>query len=318
MRVIFIASRWDYGDPARGPSFEETTFRSALQGMGHDVLPFDFVEREQAVGRERMNRELREFVLENDPDLAFFFLFRDEIAFDTIRSLTADGVRTVNWFADDHWRFENFSRHYAPAFSLVATTDADAIPKYAATGYGSVVLTQWAFNKYGPQPSVDGLQHYVTFVGQAYGDRPKTIRALRRAELQVDCWGMGWKNGRLSHEEMADVFATSRVNLNLGGAYRGRLGRRRPAQSQIKARPFEILGCGGFLLTDRAPRLAEYLSIGEELAAFEDRADLVRQATRWLEREDERRAIARAGRERVLAEHTYDHRFAEIFARVCD
>jgi spore maturation protein CgeB len=42
--------------------------------------------------------------------------------------------------------------------------------------------------------------------------------------------------------------------------------------------------------------------------------DLVDQVSYWLSHEDERAAVADAGHQRVLAEHTYDHRFAEIFA----
>jgi spore maturation protein CgeB len=42
----------------------------------------------------------------------------------------------------------------------------------------------------------------------------------------------------------------------------------------------------------------------------------VRQVGWWLEHEEERSATAEAGYRRVRAEHTYDHRFAEIFERI--
>jgi hypothetical protein len=32
----------DYGDPSEGPSFEDDNFRSAVDGMGHKLVPFDF------------------------------------------------------------------------------------------------------------------------------------------------------------------------------------------------------------------------------------------------------------------------------------
>jgi spore maturation protein CgeB len=44
--------------------------------------------------------------------------------------------------------------------------------------------------------------------------------------------------------------------------------------------------------------------------------ELIEQVGHWLAHEDERAAVAEAGYRRVLAEHTYDHRFAEIFARL--
>jgi spore maturation protein CgeB len=312
LRLAYIASRWDYGDPARGLSHEETNFRSALEGMGHEVHAFDFLTRLKEVGKAQMNRELARFVRDVDPDIAVFILFTNEIEIDTIRRLTDSGVTTYNWFADDHWRFDDFSRHFAPAFSLVSTTDRNAVEKYAAIGVDNVVLTQWACNRYLYDRRDIPLQHEVTFVGQKYGDRPKIIKALRRAGLDVSCWGYGWDTGRLGHDEMVDVFSSSRINLNISGAFRGRLWKRRPAVSQIKARPFEVAGSGGFVLTD-SPQIAEYLTPDREIGLFTDTADLIERAHDWLAREDDRAAAAQAGYERVRAEHTYDHRFEEIF-----
>ena len=50
------------------------------------------------------------------------------------------------------------------------------------------------------------------------------------------------------------------------------------------------------------------------LGVYDDPDDLVEQVRYWLEHEAERAAVAEAGYRRVLAEHTYDHRFAAIFA----
>src|SRR4051794_30325765 len=119
----------DYGDPARGPSFEETNFRSALEGMGHDVVPFDFMARKRAVGREAMNDELRALADETQADASFFVLFKDEIEPATIEAVGRASAPTINWFADDHWRFDDFSRHFGPSFDVCVTTDHDSVPK---------------------------------------------------------------------------------------------------------------------------------------------------------------------------------------------
>jgi spore maturation protein CgeB len=313
LTIAYVAPKWDYGDPARGLSFEETNFRSALEGMGHHLHPYDFVARHKEIGRSAMNAELDRFVREREPDLAFFFLFKDEIAVETVERLTAAGITTFNWFADDHWRFESFSRHYAPVFSLVSTTDRSAYEKYHAMGYRSVVLTQWAFNAHGYRPRPVELRYDVAFVGQRYGQRPRIVNALRSAGVDVRCWGHGWEAGRLSHEEMVDVFASSRVNLNLSNAWRAHFWRRQPPVSQIKARVFEVPGCGGFLLTDPAPALGQYLEIGREIDVYQDTTDLIERVRYWLENEAQRSAAARSARDRVLREHTYDHRLRDIF-----
>jgi len=332
MRILYVAMAHEYGRPELGPSFEEMNFRSALEGMGHDLHPFDFRARFDAVGREAMSRELVAAAADVEPDLAFFFLFENEIPPATIRAVGDAGrCPTMNWFADDHWRFDRFTSRYAPAFDWSITTDADALPKYRAAGVENVLLSQWGVNRYAYRKTADLLEHEVTFIGLPHGDRRATIDRLREAGHTVDCWGNGWPNGRADHDQMVHIFGASAINLNLsnsstpprtlrfrlGALARGRLDDARqakPRPSQIKGRVFEVPGCGGFLLTESVPHLEDYFTPGHEIAVFDGTEDLVEQVGYWLSHPDERTAIAGAGYRRALAEHTYDHRFAAIFA----
>ena len=326
MRVLYVGMAHDYGDPSRGPSFEETNFRSSLEGMGHDVVAFDFMARAKVVGKEAMRRELLRTAAEARADVGFFCLFTDELDIATVEAVRREGGHpTVNWFADDHWRFDRFSRHMAPAFDLAVTTDADALPKYAAAGIDHVHLSQWACNRYAYSRTTDVLERDVTFVGQPHGTRRETIDRLRTAGHDVACWGFGWPAGRLDHEAMVRTFNTSRINLNLSNSstppntLRVRVGRwlgrglKGPTPPQIKGRNFEVPGCGGFLLTERVPHLEDYFDLDREVAVYSDEAELLDRVEYWLTHEDERAAVADAGYRRVMSEHTYDHRFLRIF-----
>jgi spore maturation protein CgeB len=260
------------------------------------------------------------------PDVAFFCLFENELDPDTIRAVGREGgCPTVNWFTDDHWRFDIFTRHIASSFDLPVTTDPDSVPKYRAAGIDRVHLSQWACNQYAYR-RVDGpLSHGVTFVGQPHGRRGATIERLREAGIDVDCWGHGWPGGKLGHDDMVRVFSTSAINLNLSNAgeppntLRVRVGRllgrgpKGPKPAQIKGRNFEVPGCGGFLLAERVPHLERYFELDAEIGVYDGEDDLVERVRHWLANPEERAAVAEAGYRRVLAEHTYDHRFAEIF-----
>jgi spore maturation protein CgeB len=325
MHVLYVAMRNEYGDPSRGLSFEEMNFRSSLEGMGNELTTFDFMERSKHAGVARMRSDLIALAAEVKPDLAFFVLFTDQLDTDTIEAVGREGeCPTVNWFADDHWRFDGFTRHMAPAFDLAVTTDADSLPKYRQLPDTRVHLSQWACNRYAYSRVTTETRHELTFVGQPHGDRRQTVAMLQGAGFPVECWGFGWPSGSIEHARMVEVFASSRINLNLSNSseapgLKARLRRLLhlnpppPRPPQIKGRNFEVPGCGGFLLTERVPYLERYFALDREVAVFDGVDDLVDKVRFWLEHEQERQEVAAAGYRRVLAEHTYDHRFAAIF-----
>jgi spore maturation protein CgeB len=325
MKILYVAMRHEYGDPNRGLSFEENNFRGSLEGMGHILTVFDFLGRTRSDGVERMRRDLIALAGEAQPDLAFFVLFTDQLDTSTIEAVgRVGGCPTVNWFADDHWRFESFTRHFAPAFDLAVTTDADSLPKYHLLPNTRVHLSQWACNRYAYGRVTDEISHDVTFVGQPHGDRRQTVAMLRDAGIPVECWGFGWPSGPVEHAGMVEIFASSRINLNPSNSsevpgLKARLRRvlhlhpPPPRPPQIKGRNFEVPGCGGFLLTERVPHLERYFGLDQEVAVFDGTDDLLDKVRYWLGDDDERKRVADAGYRRVMAEHTYDHRFAHIF-----
>lgn len=339
-----MAMRWDYKDPARGHSFEFTNFWSSLQrfpGIETELFPFD--EIEAATGREEMNRALLRRVHEWEPDLVFFFMFTDEFDPDVVDKVTAR-TTTLNWFADDHWRFQIYSRKWAPHLTWVATTDSKAPERYRKAGYMNVIKTQWACNHHTYHPLEVERDLDVTFVGQPHGDRRETIDRIGSAGLRVDVWGFGWESGRLSQEQMIETFSRSKINLNLSNASRqvtprgiaglvlerrGRLvwpkfGRitanirefRAKGRDQIKGRNFEIPGCRGFLITTEVEGLEEYFRYEEEIVVFRSVAELIEKMEHYLGHDTEREAIAAAGHRRTIRDHTYERRFRDAFEQM--
>lgn len=323
MRILYVAMKYDYGRPEQGLSFEHTNFFGALDRMGHEIFYFDFLSLEQELGREKMNQRLLEVADEFQADLLFCCLFQENFGFETFRKISDSGKTiTFNWFTDDHWRFDNFSNRWAPAFNFVATTAASALPKYAAMGYKTVLKTQWACNHLEYRPLQLPLDIDVSFVGLAHGIRPKLVEQIRKAGIKITTRGKGWPEGRIGQEEMIALFNRSRINLNFSNASKKpsllkRIFKGAKAQvQQIKGRNFEIPGCGGFLMTDAAENLEQYFVPGKEIVIYENTNDLIEKTRYYLAHEEERAAVARAGYERTIREHTYEKRFNDLFAQM--
>jgi spore maturation protein CgeB len=311
-KLLYVAMRYDYGHKERGLSFEYTNFFRVLERMIPTVVEFDFMTLYKEHGKEQMNRLLLETAEREAPDLIFFVLFTDELTKETLSALSRRWT-TFNWFCDDHWRFATFSRHYAPCFGFVSTTDIHAVEKYRRAGYPHALQTQWACNHFDYLRLRGGSRNRdVTFVGQPHGNRRRVVNYLQRRGVAVETYGQGWPSGRVSQEEMIRLFNASKVNLNLSNSswnihtlFRGR--------QQIKGRNFEIPGCGGFLMTNYADGLERYFRLGEEVVCFTNKRDLLEKINYYCTHDDEREEIARKGYERTLAEHTYQRRFNALF-----
>jgi len=350
MKILYIGMKYEYGKKELGYSFEHYNFYDSLTKMNNnEVVYFPFDEIILEKGRDKMNKELLEVVQKEKPDLCFFFLFGDEIKKQTIKKIAQENkITTFNWFADDHFRFYNFSKYYTPLFSWVSTTDSHAIEKYNKIGYKNVIKTQWACNHLLYKPSNLEKIYDVSFIGQPHSDRREVVDRIKKAGINIKCWGNGWKNGRVSQDEMIKIFSQSKINLNLTKSsgninlralasiflkkeldnslklinpkywinnFQSILSKRR---EQIKGRNFEIPGSGGFLLTSNADNLTDYYEDGKEIVIYKDINDMIDKIKYYLEHNQEREAIAQAGYERTIKEHTYEKRFNNIFKRIYD
>lgn len=115
--------------------------------------------------------------------------------------------------------------------------------------------------------------------------------------------GVNVHNGVSTHKEMPRVFYRSKINLNITI---------RSIQTGLSQRVWDVLGCGGFLLTNYQMEIPEYLEIGKELDCFENAAELKEKVAYYLEHDEERMEIAHRGYETVKNKHTCRHRVAEI------
>jgi spore maturation protein CgeB len=308
LRLLYIAPRHENGNPARGLSYEENHFLPALAALGFDVLRLDSLGLVRRVGPRVAGEILVEAAFRYRPHVAFFVLFKDDFDPDAVEELRRLDCVTFNWFADDHWRFESFSRRWASRFSWVVTTDPRAPARYREHGVRHVIRSQWGVNHRLYRPLERPRRFGVTFIGQPHGRRRAVLRALAAAGLDVRAWGYGWRGGRISTHRAVEIVNESAVNLNLSNAVTG-------TTDQIKGRDFEVPACRGLLLTARVEALDEYYEPGAEVLVYDGLDELVDRARWALGHPGEADRIREAGYGRVLRDHTYERRLLDIFRR---
>lgn len=118
-----------------------------------------------------------------------------------------------------------------------------------------------------------------------------------------------YHDGAESLKEMPEIFRRSKINLN-------------PTMRSIKMglpqRIWDVLGAGGFLLTNYQAEIPEYFEIGTHLEAYETIEEAYEKITYYLEHEDERLEIAMNGYELIKSKHKVVDRVVEMIKTIMD
>lgn len=119
---------------------------------------------------------------------------------------------------------------------------------------------------------------------------------------------LAWLNvinaGEADYErEMPLVFKSSKINLNIS---------LRSIKTGIPLRVWDIMGCGGFVLTNYQEELFDFFEPDEDFVYYENYEDLKRKAEYYLTHDQEREQIARNAYEKVKRYHTYETRIKEM------
>jgi len=112
---------------------------------------------------------------------------------------------------------------------------------------------------------------------------------------------VGYLNG------LCAVYRNSRISLNIT---------RLQLRSGVNQRIFDVPATGSFLLTDRSPELENYLQPGEEVGVYENAHDIKDKVGYYLSHNNEMKKITERARDRVLKEHTYQHRVSKIIGLI--
>lgn len=101
------------------------------------------------------------------------------------------------------------------------------------------------------------------------------------------------------------VFKQAKINLNIS---------LRSIHTGMPLRAFDIMGAGGFLLTNFQSDFLDFFVPGEDFVYFDSKVDLMDKIVYYLANDGERAQIAENGYRKVENRHTYRHRVEEMLS----
>lgn len=104
-------------------------------------------------------------------------------------------------------------------------------------------------------------------------------------------------------KEAHHVFQSSKINLNI--SLKG-------IEGGTPQRVMDIMGGGGFAVSSYCPETAELFEEDKEIVMFRTPEELLEKVDYYLEHEQERERIARAGHEKVMRSYTYGRKIREL------
>ncbi len=327
LKIILVCMQYDYGVKARGYSYEYVNFYQVLVSMGHEVILFDFMEHLEQVGRSAMNQQLLHMVRAEMPDMAFFSLFRDEIEPATVLALRSI-TKTLCFFHDDTWRV-TFSRFWATQFEYFTTPDVYGVYKYQQLGLTGAIHFPFGCNQQLFQNMYLEKQFDISFVGAWHPYRAWLLDGLKKQGYRLAIAGSGWPQGTISYQDMVKLFNQSKININLSNSIsydaryllsspRALLNTWRSPKNieQLKARHYEISACGAFQLSYYVEGLERQYVIGEEIAIYLNRCELIEKVAFYLQNENLREEIAQRAYQKSMESHLFETRFTHTFAKM--
>jgi len=170
----------------------------------------------------------------------------------------------------------------------------------------------------------------IVFIGNNYGfpERIKganqLLRPLMEGGYNFKIYGLQWwvdtdrpfhiepkfYGGYLPSEDLPAVCASVPIILGLHSVAN--------SQTMMSMRTFEVLGCGGFHLTQWTPAVEYYFKNHYHLVWTKSAEETLDLIDYYLARPEERKKIARQGQQGVYEKHTYYHRAKDILALLPD
>jgi glycosyltransferase involved in cell wall biosynthesis len=195
----------------------------------------------------------------------------------------------IYWASDTHIGYD-YRLETAKKFDHVFVAQKKAVEDFKRDG----VEAEWLPHAFEPQAypyqTMPLKEFDVCFVGHINND--KRLDFLDHMFKKFP----NFFYGQRLFERAAEAYGRSKINLNIAHS------------DDVNMRVFEIMGSGGFLLTEYVPSLEELFKNRKHLVWYKDLDEAVDMATYYIHNDEARQKIAEEGYREVLKNHTITKR----------
>lgn len=285
---------------------------------GCQIKIFPLWKIDKNLQEEKLSQQVEEF----NPDILFVeghSGLNQESLFSCIDKMD---LNMFYWAIEDPVHIDWISMPYAKHSKYIFTTAVECVEKYQKEGLRADTLL-FACN---PEfhRTVEPIEKYkydIAFVGSNYDIRYDAARQivipLVKNGYNIKVWGMWWQDesrpvtvpdenygGVLPYEELPALYSSAKICLGLHCDS--------SSKTQSSMRTYEVLGCGGFYLTQYTLAHRELFEYKKHLVWSRSEQDVLNMVNYYLKNDSERNEIAQSGQKFVYNKHTYQQRAKKV------
>ena len=297
-----------------------------LRAMGHDVSTLDPDELCEQFGVELYRRVLLQRIASDKPDVFVCYPPYDLLREQERKAIHESGTAIVGFAYDDpiflpsytryKGDFEKLAAEFHKTYDVYFTTSRDMVKQAKDRDIHFMQHIRWACVT-PPDPGNGVRDLPLVIIGAPYPRRVNMVKHLKAAGVKPIIFGAeGWKqfldvadcyNGMLTRPGMFEMYRRARIALA-------------PADWEsnytpmVKLRSLEIASMAPLQIIEQCEDLFDYFEDDKEVVSYRahDWNQLVDLIKQYLNDEPSRARIARAGYERLLKDHVWKVRWAEI------
>ena len=232
----------------------------------------------------------------------------------------------IYWAVEDPIAHNTLAMQWAQKSVLVLTPDIEMLGNYKQKGHKAICIPFAADPDYYFKYPLD--KHFASLdaihVGNNYNVFPERrkayeyiIKPFMDKQKKLEVYGFDWDNpkhafnlppkyhkGHISHEQSVIAYSNAKISLGVHSITNSR--------TMQSMRTFEILGSGGFFLTQHTRAIENMFKNHTHLVWSKSYEETVELLDYYLKNESERVRIALNGQRFVYKNHTYEKRAGEI------